>query len=62
MALRPPRLTIVDGALDAAARVVGVVVRPDDRVVMEDPGFPALIDLLERAGADIVPVPLDGQG
>lgn len=62
MALRPPRLTIVDGALDAAARVVGVVVRPDDRVVMEDPGFPALIDLLERAGADIVPVPLDRQG
>jgi DNA-binding transcriptional MocR family regulator len=58
----PQRLTIVDGALDALARVVEVVVRLGDRVVMEDPGFPALIDLLERAGADIVPVPLDGQG
>jgi DNA-binding transcriptional MocR family regulator len=58
----PQRLTIVDGALDALARVVEEVVRLGDRVVMEDPGFPALIDLLERAGADIVPVPLDGQG
>ena len=58
----PQRVTIVDGALDALARVVEDVVRLGDRVVMEDPGFPALIDLLERAGADIVPVPLDGQG
>lgn len=58
----PQRVTIVDGALDALARVVEEVVRLGDRVVMEDPGFPALIDLLERAGADIVPVPMDGQG
>lgn len=58
----PQRITIVDGALDALARVVDEVVRLGDRVVMEDPGFPALIDLLDRAGADIVPVPMDGQG
>lgn len=56
------RLTVVDGALDALSRVVELVVRFGDRVVMENPGFPPLIDLLERAGADIVPVELDDEG
>jgi DNA-binding transcriptional MocR family regulator len=58
----PARLTVVDGALDALSRVVDQVVRLGDRVVMENPGFPPLIDLLERAGAEILPVPLDDDG
>jgi DNA-binding transcriptional MocR family regulator len=58
----PARLTVVDGALDALSRVVDQLVRLGDRVVMENPGFPPLIDLLERSGADIVPVPLDADG
>jgi DNA-binding transcriptional MocR family regulator len=58
----PARLTVVDGALDALSRVVDEVVRLGDRVVMENPGFPPLIDLLERAGAEILPVPLDDEG
>jgi len=58
----PARLTVVDGALDALSRVVEQVVRLGDRVVMENPGFPPLIDLLERAGAELVPVHLDGEG
>jgi DNA-binding transcriptional MocR family regulator len=56
------RLTVVDGALDALSRVVDQVVRLGDRVVMENPGFPPLIDLLERSGAEIVPVHLDDEG
>ena len=59
---RPARITVVDGALDALSRVVDQVVRLGDRVVMECPGFPPLIDLLERAGADVIPVTLDEQG
>jgi DNA-binding transcriptional MocR family regulator len=58
----PARLTVVDGALDALSRVVEQVVRLGDRVVMENPGFPPLIDLLERAGAELVPVELDDEG
>jgi DNA-binding transcriptional MocR family regulator len=58
----PARLTVVDGALDALSRVVDQVVRLGDRVVMENPGFPPLIDMLERAGADIVPVAMDDEG
>ena len=58
----PARLTVVDGALDALSRVVEQVVRLGDRVVMENPGFPPLIDILDRAGAEIVAVDLDDEG
>lgn len=58
----PERLTVVDGALDALSRIVDQVVRLGDRVAMENPGFPPLIDLLERAGADILPLELDDSG
>ncbi len=58
----PERMTVVDGALDALSRIVDQVVRLGDRVVMEDPGFPPLIDMLERVGAEIVPVPMDDSG
>jgi DNA-binding transcriptional MocR family regulator len=58
----PERLTVVDGALDGLSRVVDDVVRLGDRVAMENPGFPPLIDLLERSGAEILPVELDHEG
>jgi DNA-binding transcriptional MocR family regulator len=58
----PARLTVVDGALDAMSRIVDLVVRFGDRVAMESPGFPPLIDLLERAGAEVVGLELDAQG
>jgi len=58
----PAAITVVDGALDALSRIVDIVVGFGDRVVMESPGFPPLIDLLERAGAEILPVPMDEQG
>ena len=59
---QPERLTVVDGALDALSRIVEQSVRLGDRVVMENPGFPPLIDLLERCGAEIAPVGMDDEG
>lgn len=59
---RAQRLTVVDGALDALSRIVDQIVGLGDRVVMESPGFPPLIDMLDRAGAEIIPVPMDEQG
>ena len=58
----PEELTVVDGAMDALDRVAGVVVRLGDRVVVEQPAFPPLLDLLDLLGADVVGVPLDEQG
>lgn len=58
----PERITVVDGAMDALSRVVDLMVHLGDRVVMEDPGFPPLIDMLERTGAEIVGVQMDEFG
>lgn len=59
---RPERLTVVDGALDALDRVIGSVVRFGDHVIVENPAFPPLLDLLQAVGATVVGVPLDDAG
>jgi DNA-binding transcriptional MocR family regulator len=58
----PERLTVVDGALDALDRIVGVVVRFGDHVLVENPAFPPLLDLLDAVGATVVGVPLSATG
>jgi DNA-binding transcriptional MocR family regulator len=55
-------LTVVDGAMDALDRVAQVVVRLGDRVVVEHPTFPPLLDLLDRLGAEVIGVDLDDSG
>jgi len=58
----PEELTVVDGAMDALDRVAQVVVRLGDRVVVEHPAFPPLLDLLDQLGAQVVGVPVDDEG
>jgi DNA-binding transcriptional MocR family regulator len=58
----PPALAVVDGALDALDLVIRTTLTYGDRVVVEHPTFPPLLDLLEAAGAEVVGVPLDDQG
>lgn len=55
-------LTVVDGATDGVARTLEQVVSYGDRVVLESPGFPPFIDLVEALGGEVVPVELDGGG
>ncbi|HEY0260067.1 MAG TPA: aminotransferase class I/II-fold pyridoxal phosphate-dependent enzyme [Lacisediminihabitans sp.] len=55
-------VTVVDGALDALSRAMEIVVRFGDRVVVEDPGFPPIFDLLDHFGAVRVPVGMDENG
>ncbi|WP_286328967.1 PLP-dependent aminotransferase family protein [Agromyces marinus] len=55
-------IMVVDGALDAVSRTLEQVVRFGDRVVVESPGFPPFLDLLEVLGGVAVPVPLDEHG
>lgn len=55
-------VTVVDGALDALSRALDLVVRFGDKVVVEDPGFPPIFDLLDHFGAVRVPVGLDESG
>ena len=58
----PGALTVVDGCLDALDRVSAALVRFGDRVLVEHPTFPPLLDLLGDLGAEVVPVELDGSG
>ena len=58
----PEAITVVDGAMDALDRVAQVVLRLGDRVVVEHPGFPPLLDLLDQLGCAIVPVDVDDDG
>ena len=58
----PEAITVVDGAMDALDRVAQVVLRLGDRVVVEHPGFPPLLDLLDQLGCDVVGVDVDDEG
>ncbi len=59
---RAEALTVVDGAMDALDRVAQIVVRLGDRVVVEHPTFPPLLDLLDELGAEVIGVDLDDEG
>ncbi len=55
-------ITVLDGALDALDRLITATVAFGDTVVVEDPTFPPILDMLERAGVNICGVPMDGEG
>lgn len=54
--------TVTFGALDAIGRVLASNLARGDRVAVEDPGWAALIDIVERSGYATVPLPLDAEG
>ncbi|GAB3824594.1 PLP-dependent aminotransferase family protein [Dactylosporangium cerinum] len=58
----PDQLTVVDGAMDALDRITGCVVRFGDHVLVENPAFPPMLDLLEAVGATVVGVAIDEHG
>ena len=58
----PEQVTLVNGALDALDRLFGVMLRFGDRVVVEEPGYPPVFDLLDAHGAEAVPVGMDESG
>ena len=58
----PPQITVVDGAMDALDLVTRTGLRVGDRVVVEHPSFPPIVDLLETLAVEIVGVPVDDEG
>lgn len=55
-------LTIVSGALDGVERVLREHLRIGDRVVVEDPCFAGILDLVGSLGLTAVPAPVDDDG
>ena len=55
-------VAVLGGAMDAIERVLREHLRPGDRVAVEDPSFPGLIDLMAASGYTAVPFALDDDG
>lgn len=56
------QITIVDGAMDAIQLIAATHLRYGDRVAIEHPSFPPLLDLLDATGATAVAVDVDDDG
>jgi DNA-binding transcriptional MocR family regulator len=55
-------VAVTGGALDAIERALETELRPGDRVVLEDPTWPRIADLVHALALAIEPVAVDGSG
>jgi DNA-binding transcriptional MocR family regulator len=56
------RFAVVDGAMDGMQLIASSLLHFGERVAVEDPCFPPLLDLLDSVGVAPVPVALDDDG
>lgn len=56
------RITVTSGAFDAIERILQAHLRPGDRVIIDDPAYISLRDMLGALGLVAVPVAVDDYG
>ncbi len=60
--LEASQVMVANGSMEAAAMVFEHLLEPGDRVVVEQPSYDRTLLLLQRAGVELVPVPLGADG
>lgn len=58
----PDQVVVTTGAQQAVAAAASCWVRPGDVVAVDDPTYPGAISALSQAGAQLVPMEVDGAG
>jgi 2-aminoadipate transaminase len=56
------QVMVANGSMEAAAILFEHLLEPGDRVVVEQPSYDRTLLLLQRAGVELVPVPLEADG
>jgi len=62
MACAPERVLVTRGATSGLDLLAATVLRPGDRVGVEEPGYPNARSVLAARGAEVVPCPVDEDG
>lgn len=62
VAAAPADVVVTSGAAEALGLLLRAVIRPGDRVAVEDPGYPPFARMARERGAVVLPVPVDGDG
>src|SRR5215475_13452300 len=60
--LEAGQVMIVNGSMEGAAMLFNHLLEPGDRVIVEQPTYDRTLLLLQRAGVELVPVPLEADG
>ena len=55
-------VVVLTSSQQALAMISSLLLDPGDVVAVEDPGYPGVKAALKMAGADLLPVPVDGEG
>ncbi|MBA2897623.1 GntR family transcriptional regulator/MocR family aminotransferase [Nonomuraea soli] len=58
----PADIVVTNGSQQALDLIVRVLLRPGDRVAIENPGYPLHRNLLATSGMNVAPVPVDAEG
>ena len=61
-AVEPDRILVGNSSLEILAFITQTLLRPGQRAFVESPSYDRAIKLLERAGAEVVGIPLENDG
>ncbi|WP_225845907.1 PLP-dependent aminotransferase family protein [Streptomyces sp. HPF1205] len=62
LATVPEQILVTSGAQHALSLVLGLLGRPGDRILVENPSYPTALDAMRRARLATVPVPVTDSG